>query len=58
MRLLLGGARNKNVAIELGITEKTVKVHRGKIMEKLGLKSAAELGRFGALLGIQPDRIE
>ena len=58
MRLLLGGARNKTIAFELGIAEKTVKVHRGKIMEKLELKSAAELGRFGVLVGIKPERVE
>ncbi len=58
MRLLLGGARNKAIAIELGIAEKTVKVHRSKIMEKLNLGSAAELGRFGALVGIEPEQFE
>ena len=58
MRLLLSGARNKNIAIELGIAEKTVKVHRSKIMEKLNLSSPTELGRFGALVGIEPERFE
>jgi len=58
MRLLLGGARNKEIGTTLGISEKTVKVHRGRIMEKLEVSSAAELGRFGALVGIEPTHSE
>jgi FixJ family two-component response regulator len=58
MRLLLSGARNKAIGIELGIAEKTVKAHRRKIMEKLNLSSATELGHFGALAGIEPERVE
>ncbi len=34
---------NKQIAAELGIVEKTVKVHRGRAMQKLGVKSVAEL---------------
>jgi DNA-binding NarL/FixJ family response regulator len=34
---VLGGQLNKEIAAELGIGEKTIKVHRGHIMEKLGV---------------------
>jgi len=37
------GRRNKQIAFELGIAEKTVKVHRGRVMDKTGARSAAEL---------------
>jgi len=34
---------NKQVGAELGVAEKTVKVHRGRLMQKLGVTSVAEL---------------
>jgi Response regulator len=37
---------NKQIAGELGIAEKTVKVHRSRVMQKLGVVSVAELVRF------------
>ena len=40
---LLGGQINREIAAELGITERTVKVHRGRAMQKLGVQSAAQL---------------
>jgi FixJ family two-component response regulator len=43
MQSLLTGLRNKQVAAELGITEITVKIHRGRIMEKMGVTSLMEL---------------
>jgi FixJ family two-component response regulator len=57
MAHVLTGALNKQIAAELGISEKTVKVHRGRVMEKMGVNSVAELIRacdragFGAVLG-------
>jgi FixJ family two-component response regulator len=39
------GKLNKQVARDLGITEKTVKVHRGRVMEKMQVSSFAELVR-------------
>jgi FixJ family two-component response regulator len=42
-RLLTSGMLNKQIASELSIAEHTVKLHRGKITEKLGVKSVAEL---------------
>jgi DNA-binding NarL/FixJ family response regulator len=40
---LLGGHLNREIAAELSITERTVKVHRGRVMEKLGVQSTAQL---------------
>ena len=45
---------NKQIALELGIAEKTVKVHRGRVMEKLGVDSVAELVRLAEKAGIKP----
>ena len=43
MHLLTTGMLNKQVGGELGMAEKTVKVHRGNVMRKLGITSVAEL---------------
>ena len=40
---VLGGKLNREIAAELSITERTVKVHRGRAMEKLGVQSTAQL---------------
>jgi two-component system response regulator FixJ len=45
---------NKQIAYEVGISEKTVKVHRGCIMEKLGVGSIADLIRLAEKAGIKP----
>ena len=55
MRYILSGARNRQIATHLGITEKTVKAHRAKIMTKMAVSSAVELGRVCALLDITPE---
>lgn len=44
LQLILGGATNQRIADFFGISGKTVKVHRSKIMQKTGASSAAELG--------------
>jgi len=46
------GMLNKQVAFDLGITEKTIKVHRGRVMEKMGAQSLADLVRFAEKIGI------
>ena len=46
MQLVTTGMLNKQIAGELGTAEKTVKVHRGRVMEKLGVASVAELVRL------------
>jgi FixJ family two-component response regulator len=43
MHLVITGMLNKQIAGELGMAEKTVKVHRGRVMQKLGVTSVAEL---------------
>ena len=46
MQLVATGMLNKQVGHELGLTEKTVKVHRGNVMKKLGITSVADLVRL------------
>jgi FixJ family two-component response regulator len=46
MRLVVTGLLNKQVAAELGISEKTVKVHRAQVMQKMHAGSLAELVRM------------
>lgn len=43
MQLVIRGMLNKQVGGELGVAEKTIKVHRGRLMHKLGVASVAEL---------------
>lgn len=50
--LVARGLLNKQVAAELGITERTVKEYRGQAMRKLGARSAAELGSLFRLAGM------
>lgn len=46
------GMLNKQIAFRLGTTEKTIKVHRARIIEKMGARSLADLVRFAQKLGI------
>ncbi len=52
MQLVITGMLNKQVGGELGMAEKTVKVHRGRVMQKLGVTSVAELVRLVQKAGI------
>ena len=52
MALVTGGYLNKQIAAEIGVTEITVKVHRGNVMRKFGTKSLAELVKMADILGI------
>jgi len=45
-----GGLLNKQVAYQLGITEKTIKVHRAHVTEKMEAESFAELVRMADLM--------
>jgi FixJ family two-component response regulator len=49
-----GGLLNKQVGAQLGVTEKTVKVHRARVMEKMDAESLAALVRMADLLRIHP----
>src|SRR5262245_19647702 len=46
------GLLNKQIAVELGTVEKTIKVHRSRVMHKMGVRSLAELVRVAGRLGI------
>ena len=46
--LVVAGLLNKQIAFELGIVEKTVKVHRARMMAKMGCRTVAELARMMA----------
>lgn len=50
---IAGGSLNKQAASDLGITEKTVKVHRACVMEKMKAGSLAELARMAERLGVR-----
>jgi FixJ family two-component response regulator len=53
MARVTSGLLNKEVAAELGVSEITVKVHRGKVTQKMGAKSIADLVRMADTLGIR-----
>jgi len=53
MAWVTSGLLNKQVAAELGVSEITVKVHRGKVTQKMGAKSIADLVRMADTLGIR-----
>jgi hypothetical protein len=50
MELVIAGRLNKQIAAELGASEKTIKVHRGRVMQKLRVLSVAELVRLAEKL--------
>lgn len=51
---VITGMLNKQIASALKISEKTVKVHRGRVMEKMGVDSVAELVRLTQKVDIKP----
>jgi FixJ family two-component response regulator len=51
--LVTAGLMNKQVAGELGVSEITVKVHRGNVMKKMDARSLADLVRMADALGIR-----
>jgi FixJ family two-component response regulator len=54
MRLVVAGMLNKQIGLKLGISEITVKVHRGKVMQKTNADSVAELVKMAMRLGLTP----
>jgi DNA-binding NarL/FixJ family response regulator len=55
--LVVRGLLNKQIAFELGTSEKTVKVHRGRVMEKMQAESLADLVRMAERIGIDKTKI-
>ena len=51
MGLVVSGLLNKQIGGELGISEITVKAHRGQVMRKMGAKSLASLVKMAARIG-------
>lgn len=49
---VVAGQLNKQIAADLGVAEKTVKLHRGRVMSKMKVRSVAELVRISARLGL------
>ena len=57
LQRVIEGLLNKQIAAELGAAEKTVKIHRGRVMEKMGVKSVAELVRLAQVAGVAPSLV-
>lgn len=56
MRLVVSGMLNKQIGLKLGISEITVKAHRGKMMQKMKTGSVADLVKMAVRLGLTPAR--
>jgi len=54
LRQVIIGLLNKQIAWNLDIAEKTVKIHRGRVMEKLRVQSVADLVRLAEKAGVKP----
>jgi FixJ family two-component response regulator len=58
MELVVTGMLNKQVAYELGTVEKTIKVHRSRVMDKMGVDSLAALVRLAEKVGIPQRKVQ
>ena len=56
MRLVVAGMLNKQIGMKLGISEITVKAHRGEMMQKMKAESLADLVKTAVRLGLAPAR--
>jgi FixJ family two-component response regulator len=56
MGLVVAGMLNKQIGLKLGISEITVKAHRGKMMQKMKAESLADLVKTAVRLGLAPAR--
>jgi FixJ family two-component response regulator len=53
---VIAGRLNKQIAADLGTVEKTIKLHRGRMMRKMGVRTVADLVRIAQRGGIQPSQ--
>jgi DNA-binding CsgD family transcriptional regulator len=54
MMLVVTGLMNTQIAAQLGVTEATVKLHRGRVREKLGVRSMAALVKMAERADLKP----
>ena len=54
---MVKGTLNKQIAGQLGTTEQTVKVHRGRVMQKMGVASLAQLVHLSERLDERTERL-
>ena len=54
LALVVKGMLNKQIAAELGAAEKTIKIHRGRVMSKMQADSVAKLVRMTYTVGFAP----
>ena len=57
MGLVVSGMLNKQIAADLGAAEKTIKIHRGRVMKKMQADSVANLVRMAQRLGLEEPRV-
>jgi two-component system response regulator FixJ len=53
-RLVIAGLLNKEIGAELGVSLRTIKTHRARVMQKIGAVSVAELVRLAQKAGVEP----
>ena len=58
MALVVEGRLNKQIAAALGVSEITVKVHRGQAMRKMGAPSLVDLTRMADKLTLRPEKVK
>ena len=54
LEMLVAGSPNKTIAYDLGISARTVEVHRARVMEKMQVRSLSALVRIAIAAGIEP----
>lgn len=54
LQRVIAGKLNKHIADDLGASEKTIKIHRARVMEKMGVISVADLVRVAQAAGVAP----
>jgi FixJ family two-component response regulator len=58
LTLVVTGLLNKQIAAELGAAEKTIKIHRGRMMRKMRADSVAMLVRMTETVGLRPPALQ